>query len=190
VAALLLWHLVPGFDAALHVAFRLRDAGSWTARTRLLTDLGSAAAMIPIALVGVALLTRARRRAEALWLLATIAGGRVLVEGSKLMFARARPPVEDRLELVSSLSFPSSHSAGTMMTCIALALIVRRGWGWPVALGLAVLVGWTRVALAVHWPTDVLGGWGFGMLWVGLAMRWLPRVHDPVAADIVDGRPD
>jgi membrane-associated phospholipid phosphatase len=112
-----------------------------------------------------------RRDPAALRLVATIVVGRLLVEGLKLIVQRPRPPVVDRLELVTSWSFPSSHSAGTMMTALAFALLA--GGRWPAlaaALLVAGVIGWSRVALAVHWPSDVLAGWGLGMMWVGLAI--------------------
>jgi membrane-associated phospholipid phosphatase len=173
VAGLACWQL--GWDLPLHRWFRLAGA-SWTPRIVGLSALGGLLVMGPIGLLAMAFLFVRRRAADAWWLLATVASGRLAVEGLKLLVMRPRPPVVDQLELVKSWSFPSSHSAGTMMTCLALAILVG---GRPraifAALAVALIIGWSRVALAVHWPSDVLAGWGIGMLWLGLALR----IHIP-----------
>ncbi len=171
VAGLLLWWQAP-LDLVLHHALRL-DHGPAVKPIVRLSSLGGLLVMGPIALaVALLLLVRGERR-EALWLFVTIAVGRLIVEGGKDLIHRARPPVMDRLEHVTSWSFPSSHSAGTMMTGVAIALVARGGWaGLSVALLIAATIGWTRAALGVHWPSDVLAGWGFGLAWVGVAWRY------------------
>jgi membrane-associated phospholipid phosphatase len=169
-AGLLLWWLAP-VDLALHRLLRLGGDQVWARRVAWLSALGGLAAMGPVAIVVAILLAARGRRDDALRLVATIVVGRLLVEGLKLIVQRPRPPVVDRLELVTSWSFPSSHSAGTMMTALAFALLA--GGRWPAlaaALLVAGVIGWSRVALAVHWPSDVLAGWGLGMMWVGLAI--------------------
>ena len=50
---------------------------------------------------------------------------------------------------------------------------------------LSLLIGTSRVMLGVHWPSDVIGGWAFGMLWVLLTLRPAERL---LRAD--SGRPD
>jgi len=158
-----------GADPPLHSLLRA-SGGSATMIARL-SALGGLLFIGPLALATVLFLLWRRRRADALWLLLTITSGRLAVEGLKLTLMGPRPPRPDWLEIVQSWSFPSSHSAGTIMTCIALALLFgRRRWGMAVALLMAGLIGWTRVALAVHWPSDVLAGWGFGLLWLGLSL--------------------
>jgi membrane-associated phospholipid phosphatase len=59
-------------------------------------------------------------------------------------------------------SFPSSHTAVTVAVVIALAPFLPRVLA-GVAIAYAVLVGWSRVYLGVHYPLDVLAGAGIGM---------------------------
>jgi membrane-associated phospholipid phosphatase len=74
-------------------------------------------------------------------------------------------------------SFPSSHTAVTLAVAIALVPFLAR----PLAatgIGYAVLAGWSRMYLGVHYPLDVLGGAGIGMAAAGvilLALRTLLR---------------
>ncbi len=169
--ALLLWARTPA-DLAIHHALTLHAAAAWVGPARALTDLGGMPVMAGLALLVVFGLIWRGERHRALWLFATVAIGRLLVEGLKLIVHRPRPPIADHLQHVTSWSFPSSHSAGTMMTCVALALLSGRRLALVPALIVAGAVGWSRVALGVHWPSDVLAGWGLGLLWAGAAWRY------------------
>jgi undecaprenyl-diphosphatase len=40
---------------------------------------------------------------------------------------------------------------------------------------MAMMVGLSRVMLGVHWPSDVIGGWAFGLLWVLVTLRLAER---------------
>ena len=66
-------------------------------------------------------------------------------------------------------SFPSSHTAVTVAVVIALVPFLPRALAW-VAIAYAVLVGWSRVYLGVHYPLDVLAGAGIGMAVGGLVL--------------------
>lgn len=170
IAALLLWGA--GIDVGLHRDWRLDAEGPWVQPARWLSLFGGLKGMGPIGLAAALWLLWRRRGRDALWLVLSVGSGRLMVEGIKLLIRRPRPPLADHLDAVSSWSFPSSHSAGTMMTCLALALLA--GGRWPAigaALAAAGLVGWSRVALGVHWPGDVCAGWGFGLAWIGLWAR-------------------
>jgi membrane-associated phospholipid phosphatase len=59
-------------------------------------------------------------------------------------------------------SFPSSHTAVTVAVVIALLPFLPRVLA-GVAIAYAILVGWSRVYLGVHYPLDVLAGAGIGM---------------------------
>jgi undecaprenyl-diphosphatase len=59
-----------------------------------------------------------------------------------------------------------------MMTYVALALFLagerRRPLLLAGAVALAIFVGLSRVMLGVHWPSDVVGGWSYGLFWAFL----------------------
>jgi undecaprenyl-diphosphatase len=142
---------------------------------RLLSWLGDFTVLVPLALLATLFLAFRRRRRAALLLLIVFVG-RLLVELQKTVIGRPRPGVDEHLEAVTSLSFPSGHSANAMITYIAIALLVpvkQRNRAISVGLGLALALqaGWSRVALGVHWPSDVFGGWAFGLFWIALCMR-------------------
>jgi len=106
--------------------------------------------------------------------------GRALSEAQKYWVARVRPDLEPHLVVVKTSSFPSGHATSSMIFYLTVALALTPGmrWRWPAAAGavlLSLLIGISRVMLGVHWPSDVVGGWAFGMLWVLLTLRLAER---------------
>ena len=168
-----------GADLALAPLLRLHRGGALVPIAIGLSTVGGFGVAGPVALLVALLLALRRHVADAVWLVATIASGRLFVEALKLAVVRSRPDLIDRLQVVSSWSFPSSHSAGSMLTVLSLALLWRRPVALLPALLFGIAVGWSRLALGVHWPGDVLAGWGIALAWAALAARWLPPT-DPL----------
>lgn len=107
--------------------------------------------------------------------------GRGLSEAQKYWIARVRPDLEPHLVIVKTSSFPSGHATSSMIFYLALALALTAHTRWnrfaaAVAILLSLLIGTSRVMLGVHWPSDVIGGWAFGMLWVLLTLRPAERL--------------
>lgn len=73
-------------------------------------------------------------------------------------------------------SFPASHVQSATVIWLFLAVVSQRRWAWLGALGLVLLVSLARVYLGVHFPTDVLAGWGLGGLCLGLFLAGEPYV--------------
>lgn len=173
VAMLLLGGPASDADGVLRHAFQVP---ALVPAARLLTRLGDWTLLLPLTLAAAAALAWFVSRRAALVYAGLILGGRVLVEAEKVAIGRARPDETGRLVHVATLSYPSAHAAYSMMAWLGLALLGTRsartrGPAVAAALALAILVGLTRLVLAVHWPSDVIGGWAFGAGWTLLLVR-------------------
>ena len=67
-------------------------------------------------------------------------------------------------------SFPSMHSAAVPAAYFTLAREGKKKWLWILATALTVLVGFFRVAVGMHYPTDVLAGWALGFAVWGICI--------------------
>jgi undecaprenyl-diphosphatase len=115
------------------------------------------------------------------WVLtAIVLVGRGLSEAQKYWIARVRPDLEPHLVVVKTSSFPSGHATSSMVFFLTLALVLSESTRWrgaavSAALLLSFFIGISRIMLGVHWPSDVVGGWAFGLLWVMLTLRLAQR---------------
>jgi undecaprenyl-diphosphatase len=147
---------------------------------RLLTALGDPTVLIGAGVIAAVWLWVTGHRHLPWVLTAIILLGRALSEAQKYWIARARPQLEPHLVVVKTSSFPSGHATSSMIFYTTLALILTMGTRWrgPAVAGailLSLLIGASRVMLGVHWPSDVIGGWSFGLLWVVLTLRLAER---------------
>ena len=143
---------------------------------RVLTMLGQPGLLIGAGLILAIWLWWRGHARLALAVTLVILLGRGLSEVQKYWIARARPALEPHLVVVKTSSFPSGHATSSMIfyLTLALALVPAGPWRARAVLGaviLSLLVGLSRVMLGVHWPSDVIGGWSFGLLWVLLTLR-------------------
>jgi membrane-associated phospholipid phosphatase len=145
----------------------------------------SSSANIPLIVIGVGLVlwlffTHRRREAliVAVVLIAITAGS----EGFKQLVARPRPSGTDPTIPGVVYSYPSGH---VLEALTILGIVAIRSWrsGWPLAARVAVwavviawvlLVGLARIAINVHYPTDVLAGLLFALGVLGI-YGWLTR---------------
>ncbi|BCL16504.1 phosphatase PAP2 family protein [Micromonospora sagamiensis] len=140
-----------------------------------ITDLGGLAVILWLVSVAVVGLLIRRQGRLAVYLLVTGAGALILDPTLKALVDRLRPEVEVRIGSYSGESFPSGHALGSMVAYGALLLVflpaMSHRWRKPaIALTALVvaLIGFTRIALGVHFVSDVLGAWLLGAAWLGV----------------------
>lgn len=137
---------------------------------RVITMFGDGRVVTLFTAIGALFLIRERQLWPAVVIVVGPMIGKALTELQKYEINRMRPAEDPHLVVVHNLSFPSGHSANAMMTYVALALFLfgrteRRSIWVAGAVALALLVGLSRVVLGVHWPSDVIGGWSYGLVW-------------------------
>jgi undecaprenyl-diphosphatase len=135
-----------------------------------------------------------RRRAEVLTLVPTMSLGEALVWLVKNVVQRSRPEPANAAAFESSYSFPSGHAFAAFVFYGLVAILLlpsTRRWLRPFLIaGIALLVGgigFSRVYLGVHWPSDVLASYAAGAAWLSAAaialFVWRER-HAPLPPKI------
>jgi undecaprenyl-diphosphatase len=158
----------------LHDIISVRSS-SLTALAKVVTNLGTGVAYLLLAGVGYWYWRKTRSFALPIAALSWMAIGLTLRLDLSRIISRPRPSPVLWLVSASGFAFPSGHTStatiGFGLMALLLWRVTSRGWRWPLATlaTLAALaVGLSRTYLGVHWPTDVLGGWAFGIAWVAL----------------------
>ena len=151
---------------------------------RLVTALGYYYAVVPLLAAAVYLFYRRGWRLSAVLLAVSTGGSIVLTTVLKGVFQRARPELFDSGYQASFYSFPSGHATVAVgfygMLTVVLAYRLGGLARWAVASSgvlIVLLIGFSRLYLGVHYPTDVLAGYLSALLWLvcvgGVYALWL-----------------
>ncbi|GAA3091982.1 phosphatase PAP2 family protein [Streptosporangium carneum] len=111
-------------------------------------------------------------RRLAVWAVVTITVSGLLNLAIKEIVNRARPVLPDPVSWAPGASFPSGHAMAVATgTCVLVLMLLPRVRSlaarlslWAVAAALTVFVAYTRVALGVHWFSDVIAGMALGVV--------------------------
>ena len=133
--------------------------------------VGTNLTMLPLMLVvGLVLWRKYDQPLIAIQLLVVSIGSLSLNPTMKHLLDRPRPALFPLRGMWTWASYPSGHLTLTtaLYVTIALMLLQTRGWRWPfvAAFVIVVLTAYSRVYLAVHWPTDMIGGLLIGLTWL------------------------
>ncbi|WBP87341.1 phosphatase PAP2 family protein [Kitasatospora cathayae] len=162
------WHPLYQFDqdwiSELHDY--AREHRIWTAAVQTLSDIGGPVTMRALLGIAAAWLWLIGARVLAGWVAAQALVGWGAQWALKLAVDRQRPAFSDPVSHAGGPAFPSGHAMASAITCAVLVGLLwyrvdRRGRtaACAVATATVLTIGWTRTALGVHWPSDVVAGW-------------------------------
>lgn len=145
-----------------------------------LTKFGVFWGVFPVATITSVVLLRQRRWRSLIYLFITLLGSYFINRAAKVLLHRIRPHLWNSLSPQLDYSFPSGHAMSSM-TLIAVLIILTWGtrWRWLfVVFGslFVVAIGWTRLYLGVHFPSDILAGWMISLAWsIGVSLILRPH---------------
>lgn len=166
------------WDVAVNAWFHVHTTAAGLRVFELVTQLGSPGEWVVVPVVGAWLLWRRERFLLWAWL-AGNAGGGLVGLALKAMVHRRRPQYAAAYLRGHSYSFPSGHTMSATVCYSLLVFVVATTLGWHglrhlrlyvVAAAIALAVGFSRIYLGVHFPSDVLGGLVAGAAWVALCV--------------------
>lgn len=110
----------------------------------------------------------------------TLLGSVVINRTAKVLLHRVRPHLWQSPSPEFDYGFPSGHAMSSM-TLVAALVILTWGtrWCWLVLIAGGAFVpaiGWTRLYLGVHYPSDILAGWAAAVAWA-IGVRLLIKFH-------------
>ncbi|MBD0334981.1 MAG: phosphatase PAP2 family protein [Cyanobacteria bacterium Co-bin13] len=154
------------------------------------TDFGTELGVIPATLLLIALALWRQRWRIATYLSLTLVGSSLLNRTLKELWHRARPALWEALKPHLDFSFPSGHAMSSMTFVATLILI---NWNtplrpWMLIYGslFVVIIGWTRLYLGVHFPSDILAGWMLSIAFaIGMSLIVFREEPAPNAADSI-----
>ena len=167
-------------DTPIRNTVHARSSPPLTAMMRGLSLIGSEVGLVPLGAILVWWLVAAKRRRAAVVLAVAALGAEALDQIMKLLFNRPRPEPFFGLASPITHSFPSGHA---MVSCcffgVLAAILAARGAPWArsrarrisifaAAAILVALMGFSRVYLGFHYPTDVLAGYAAAVVWLGV----------------------
>lgn len=178
IALLVAYNLTASFDSWMISVIQSAESPGMTSVAKLLSLAGSSKIVIPLSLaIMVALFLLFRHRMELLLFLWVGITSNLLNDILKEAFKRERPNIHRIIE-ETGFSFPSGHSMAAFTVYGVLTFLLwrhissRTGRTLLVAVCFLITaaIGWSRIYLGVHYPSDVIGGYAASCAWLMLSI--------------------
>ena len=158
-----------GFDLPVRAAIHGWAFPALTAVMRLITMLGSEYFLVPLAAILVWRWEKRGERRSAYLMAAGSLSASAVSELLKMLIHRLRPEVFFGLVPAQTYSFPSGHAFVPAVYFGILAGLLAAGARWRAAVVvMAAFLGFSRVYLGYHYPSDVVAGWALAVVWLAL----------------------
>ncbi len=162
------------FDTAVRDEIHAHANPALTRVMIVISDIGKPLVSGPLTILIAAFFWRAGYTRRAWLLLIAMAGGAIIEDALKLAIHRPRPQPFFGYPLPASYSFPSGHALSSFcLYGVVAALLspsirsrVGRALLWFAAALMIVAIGFSRIYLGVHYPTDVIAGYAAAGVWV------------------------
>jgi len=182
LARYLLWKWLLPIEKAILLFFKDHAKPYLTASMGMMTFMAQGQVTIPLLIFIGGLLIYGDESAAALVLAMNLSGSWLLNGIFKSFFRRQRPDLWASPDRPMDYSYPSGHSMSAISFYGLLAIYFTRFFAIPlpltaaIASSISILVGFSRVYLGVHWPTDVLSGWLAGLIWLIACFYGLAKI--------------
>lgn len=178
------------WDVAILRAIKARSTPSGDEIVMALTDLAGPIFIPIVAVILIGYFIWIKEAYNGLYVALTLGGTFLVNTLLKLYYQRSRPDLWELLVEERSFSFPSGHAMISMALALTLIVLVFHSyWRLPaLLLGLAYVlgIGFSRLYLGVHYPTDILAGWLVSLVWVGVVTRIMMRRNERFRYDTLN----
>lgn len=149
-----------------------------------ITQLGNPFLLMFIAIITTATLLFLGRKFESMAFGAGFAGLTVMVMSVKYFLDRHRPSEAVQLVIEKSPAFPSGHASMSLFVYVSLGYLIARtthnaqkeAYILVATIALTLAIGFSRLYLAAHWPSDVIGGFALAGMWLS-ALALAIEIH-------------
>jgi len=145
-----------------------------------LTKLGVYWGVFPVSIALMIFLLIKRQWHKLTYLVITLGGSVIINRTVKVLLHRVRPHLWESPAPEFDYGFPSGHAMSSMTFVVALVILTWGSrWCWLVMIFgsfFILAIGWTRLYLGVHYPSDILAGWAASIAWAtGVSLLIKPR---------------